>query len=112
MGPHKQHKHPNQLRWLVPPSRELIRKVIADAKVSIAQFERFHGMTKHAVANTLANQTNRKYHRDLPAKYWHLFYEDAPQKKTILHKPKKQRAIIKKIKPIKDPALLALGIGS
>jgi len=107
----RQHRHPNQLRWLVPPSTELIRKVIADAKVSIAQFERFHGMSRHAIANVLANQTNFHYHRDLPAKYWHLFYEDAPQKQVVKPKPKKQRTI-KKQKSIKDPALLALGIGT
>lgn len=78
------HFHPNKLKWLNPPTIEQIEAVYKKLNVSGADFERFYGMPKGMIAKV------RRGDKPMPAKYWHLFFEE-PEKAPLFepnnHKP-------------------------
>lgn len=68
--------NPNELaernfcKYLVPPSFELIDKVIRKSRLkTYTRFERTYNMAKESI------KTYKKGRSPLPRKYWHLFYE-------------------------------------
>lgn len=62
-------RHPNQLKYLKPPSWEQIEIVLKAHGVSGQQFERFYGMYPNQLAKIKCGDKN------LPAKHWHIIYE-------------------------------------
>lgn len=67
--------HPNFYKWLKAPTIEQIDAVIKKAGVTQSQFERYYGIYPRAIAHVRCGAS------DLPAKYWHLFFEE-PKKKV------------------------------
>lgn len=101
--------HPNQLRWLQPPSHELIRAVLAKHSITQRHFERFFGIALRTIHRALLAEDNHDY-RAIPPAYWHYFYEDDPQQKSSAPvapiQPKPEQPTPKRI--IQDPSLDAL----
>lgn len=110
----------NAKRYLKAPTVEEIDLVLKHLGVTATQFERFFNVYENCIAQlhmgARANVTGRygqTYERKLPRKYWHLIFENLPNKshsylKPVAQtKPKIKRA--KKMKKVKmDEKILAL----
>lgn len=63
--------HENAYKYLLPPTIEQIDAVVKAANVNAAQFERFHGIFAGCIRDIRCGK------RNMPAKYWHLFFDTA-----------------------------------
>jgi len=68
----------NNIKYLKAPSIDLIESVVKKFKVSESQFERFFGISKGTIKYVRMNL------REMPSKFWHLFYD--PQYQLILRR--------------------------
>lgn len=66
--------HENNFKYLSAPTIEQIESVVKAVGVSEAQFERYYNLYDGAITHV------RIGFRQLPAHYWHIFFE--PQKLT------------------------------
>lgn len=100
-----QEVHSNMTKWNKPPDIPLMRKCIQESGVGVTMFARYYGIPRATLAKSLS--TAPKTTRQLPAQYWHFFYEygqHGPCKKELEKKEKKPP----RKKPLTDPALLLL----
>jgi hypothetical protein len=65
-------QHPNALRWLHPPTIEIIDAVIKKHNISETRFEDFYGIYFGCIRQV------RMGIRSMPVQHWHLFF-DTPQ---------------------------------
>lgn len=65
-------EHPNHYKYLRPPTPEELDKVIKALGLSGRQFERYFGLYRKCVCHTMTGW------RPMPAKYWHLVFENMP----------------------------------
>lgn len=111
------HIHPNQLKYLHPPTYEQIMKVVKAHGVPAKQFERFYGMFDCTIYRT---NPNAKPHQPLATKHWHIIYESlerieknqsvvVPRRSSFIksHFPKKK---IKRPQKPRTPAVQRTGI--
>jgi hypothetical protein len=68
-------RHPNASRYLFPPTYEQIKSVIEKTGLSEPGFERFFG-----IPETTIKQVRLGKRKHLPTPYWHLIFENSPQK--------------------------------
>jgi hypothetical protein len=70
----------NKLKYLKPPTIKEIEKVVGKYEVSEYQFERFFGIPLGNI------KLARLGVRSMPAKYWHIFFENIDLRKISAQK--------------------------
>lgn len=89
--------HPNRLKWLAPPTIEQIEAVYKHKlKIPGAAFERWYKMPRGMIAKV------RLGSKPMPAKYWHLFFEEPTVEEAgpVAPSPKKQKRTIESLSHI------------
>lgn len=88
--------HPNEKKYIVPPSIETIEKVIKSLKISESKFEKLFGLFNGCISHV------RMGVKRLPPRHWHLFYEKISIEivpKTTLKRKKPQEEATPKPTP-------------
>lgn len=67
--------HPNIVKYKnIPPSKELVKECLQKAGLGYRNFSKAFGVPMSCIAQLVFDCKSWRY-REMPAKYWHIFYE-------------------------------------